>query len=115
MELGDQILAGTFLIKRGYYSHQIRTGVRGKPSREVERVFDVCLEAQDAGIDAMKPGAYVSDVDITMEGVIQRNYPSGAGELRFRSGHPIELDLLREASQRLLPPVLAGGVHPPCA
>ncbi len=113
MELGDQILAGTFLIKGGYYSHQIRTGVRGKPSREVERVFDVCLEAQDAGIDAMKPGAYVSDVDTAMEGVIQRNYPSGAGELRFRSGHPIGLDYSEKPASNCFPQFWLGERIPP--
>lgn len=113
MEPGDQILAGTFLIKGGYYSHQVRTGVRGKPSKELERVFDVCLESQDAGIDAMRLGAYVFDVDMAMEGVIQRNYPGGAGELRFRSGHPIGLDYSEKPASNCFPQFWLGERIPP--
>jgi Xaa-Pro aminopeptidase len=45
-----------------YWGDMTRTVVRGTPPPEVERMWDAVLEAQQAGLDTVKPGANGRDV-----------------------------------------------------
>ena len=45
-----------------YWGDMTRTVVRGTPPRDVERMWDAVLEAQQAGLDTVKPGANGRDV-----------------------------------------------------
>ena len=66
----------------GYGSDCTRTFATGTPPPELARAYDVCLEAQLAAMDAIRPGIPASTVDLAARSVIE---DAGHGE---RFGHP---------------------------
>ena len=54
---GDFLLIDFGARYRGYASDVTRTMVFGKPTEKQRRMYDVVLKAQQAAMDAMKPGA----------------------------------------------------------
>jgi len=66
----------------GYGSDCTRTFATGTPPPELARAYDVCLEAQLAAMDAIRPGIPASTVDLAARSVIE---DAGYGE---RFGHP---------------------------
>ena len=75
----------------GYCSDMTRTFALGRWPREMARVYDVVLEAMEAGITAVGPGVAARDVDRAARSVIEK---AGYGE-RFGHGlgHGIGLDI----------------------
>ena len=75
----------------GYCSDFGRTIHVGTPSREYERVYEVVMAAQAAGIAAARPGVRASAVHAATRQVIVE---AGLGEwFRHRTGHCIGLDV----------------------
>jgi Xaa-Pro aminopeptidase len=87
IEVGDAVVmdfGGTF---DGYGSDTARTVHVGEPSAEHARVHDVVRAAQQAGFEAVRPGAACQDVDRAARAVIE---DAGYGELfTHRTGHGI--------------------------
>lgn len=75
----------------GYCSDITRTVVVGEPAPELEQVHRVVREAQQAGVEAVRPGAACFEVDRAARSVIE---DAGYGE-RFihRTGHGIGLEV----------------------
>jgi Xaa-Pro aminopeptidase len=74
----------------GYYADITRTVVVGNPSPEVRTVYDTVRAAQDAGVQAVRPGIACQDVDAAARQVITK---AGYGEFfNHRTGHGIGLD-----------------------
>lgn len=75
----------------GYCSDFGRTVHVGVPSSEYERVYEVVMAAQAAGIAAVRPGVPASEVHkATREAIVE----AGLGEwFRHRTGHCIGLDV----------------------
>jgi Xaa-Pro aminopeptidase len=75
----------------GYCSDFGRTVAVGEPSEEYQRVHELVMAAQAAGIAAVRPGALASEVDAATRAVI---VDGGYGEwFRHRTGHCIGLDV----------------------
>ena len=75
----------------GYCSDFGRTVQVGEPSKEFQRVYDTVMDAQAAGIRAVRPGSPVSAVHAATRQVI---VDAGLGEwFRHRTGHCIGLDV----------------------
>jgi Xaa-Pro aminopeptidase len=75
----------------GYCSDFGRTVHVGEPGPEFEKVYDLVIAAQAAGIAAVKPGVLASKVDAATREVI---VDGGYGEwFRHRTGHCIGLDV----------------------
>lgn len=76
---------------RGYLSDLTRVLVTGRISPKLERLYQVVLRAQAAGIDALRPGAVMRDVDAAARKVIE---DAGFGP-RFGHGlgHGIGLEI----------------------
>jgi Xaa-Pro aminopeptidase len=74
----------------GYCSDITRTVVAGEADRELARIHEIVLRAQEAGVRAVRPGAAASEVDRACREVIAE---SGYAE-RFvhRTGHGIGLE-----------------------
>ena len=76
-----------------YWGDMTRTVVRGTPPPEVQRMWEAVLEAQQAGLDTVKPGANGRDVHIACCEVFKRHgygslakpYRDIASDVRF---HP---------------------------
>ena len=56
-----------------YWGDMTRTVVRGAPPPEVERMWDAVLEAQQAGLDAVRPGASGRDVHFACSDVFKEH------------------------------------------
>ncbi len=74
-----------------YRSDLTRVVITGAVSNEFERAYSAVLEAQQAAINAMRPGVMVSDVDRIARAVIER---AGMGpNFNHGLGHGIGLDI----------------------
>jgi Xaa-Pro dipeptidase len=77
----------------GYESDVTRTGIFGKPSEQISRVFEIVRNSQDAALDAARGGRLSGTVDDAARTVITN---SGYGpDYKFfthRLGHGIGLD-----------------------
>jgi Xaa-Pro aminopeptidase len=78
-------------VINGYCSDFGRTIFVGDPSGEYQRVYELVMAAQAAGIAAVKPGVPASEVHKATRDVIVEG---GYGEwFRHRTGHCIGLDV----------------------
>lgn len=93
---GDVILVDTGCRLDGYHSDLTRTYVLGEPSPEVERIWRIEREAQDAVFDAARLGAPCSALDDAARAVLVRH---GLGPdyrlpgLPHRAGHGLGLEI----------------------
>lgn len=78
-------------VLEGYCYDFGRTVAFGAPDAEFQRVFDLMMQSQNAGIAALKVGATTAEVDAAARAVIEAG---GYGEaFRHRLGHAIGLDV----------------------
>lgn len=78
----------------GYCSDTTRTFVVGGPTAEQREVFDLVRTAQEAAVDAVRPGALPADIDAAARNVIAQG---GYGDFFIhRTGHGIGLETHEE-------------------
>lgn len=75
----------------GYCSDMTRTLFLGRPCAELERAYEVVMEAQQAGIDAYRDGAMAKDADLAARAVIDESEFKGRFIHSF--GHGIGMDV----------------------
>jgi len=89
------------VILAGYYSDMTRTVHVGHPTSAARQLYQAVLEAQQAAVDAVRPGATVGEVDQAARKLLQKQ---GFGQYFTHStGHGVGLEI-HEA-----PKVAAGG------
>ncbi|MGB0124828.1 MAG: Xaa-Pro peptidase family protein [Silvibacterium sp.] len=79
------------VILNGYCSDMTRTVYLGKLSRQERAAYEAVLEAQEAGVAAVKPGATCGEVDEAARGVLRK-----AGLAKFfthSTGHGVGLEI----------------------
>ena len=90
---GDVVLIDGGCMVDGYESDVTRTGVYGKPSEKVARVFEIVRKAQDAALDAARAGKLSGTVDDAARKVItDAGYGPDYKFFTHRLGHGIGLD-----------------------
>lgn len=72
LQEGDAVLLELSGVYHRYYGPLMRGVVIGRPDPRVERMAAVCIEALNAAIDAVRPGATSADVDRVARGIIER-------------------------------------------
>jgi Xaa-Pro aminopeptidase len=94
---GQVIPRGAFVvcdfgvILSGYCSDQTRTVWVGKAEAEARKAYEAVREAQQAAIDAVRPGKRVGDVDAAARSVLQK---AGLGRYFTHStGHGVGLEI----------------------
>jgi len=107
---GDLILVDTGGDLHGYQSDISRTWAVGEVGPDRRRAFDAVLQAQEAAMAAIRPGARCSDVDAAARKVIaDRGFGAGYQRFTHRLGHGIGLEghehpyLVRDNPIRLAP------------
>jgi Xaa-Pro dipeptidase len=95
---GDVIKMDFGALVAGYHTDMTRTVAFGEPVAELRKVHDVVAAAQQAGIDALRPGVLAGDVDRAARSVIE---DAGYGD-RFTHGlgHGVGLDIHEGPSLR---------------
>ena len=79
------------VILSGYCSDQTRTVWIGNPTDDARRAYEAVREAQQAGIDAVRPGIPVGDVDAAARKVLTK---AGLGKYFTHStGHGVGLEI----------------------
>lgn len=103
---GDVIKMDFGAMVNGYHTDMTRTVAFGEPVAELRKVHDVVAAAQQAGIDALRPGVLAADVDRAARDVIE---DAGYGD-RFTHGlgHGVGLEIhegpsLRRDGEDVLP------------
>jgi Xaa-Pro aminopeptidase len=103
---GDVIKMDFGAMVDGYHTDMTRTVAFGVPATELRKVHDVVAAAQQAGIDALRPGVVAGDVDRAARSVID---DAGYGD-RFTHGlgHGVGLEIhegpsLRRDGEDVLP------------
>ena len=93
----DQAIAGGFVvcdfgvILSGYCSDQTRTVWVGTVSEDARRAYQAVKEAQEAAIDAVRPGVAVGEVDAAARKVLRK---AGLGRYFTHStGHGVGLEI----------------------
>ena len=90
---GDVILIDGGCSVEGYQSDVTRTGVLGKPSEKVVRVFEIVRKAQDAALDAARAGRLSGTVDDAARKVItDAGFGPDYKTFTHRLGHGLGLD-----------------------
>jgi Xaa-Pro aminopeptidase len=89
LQEGDAIVMDMGPIVEGYNGDCMRTGFIGEPTDEFKELYRVNYEAMQAGIETIRPGLHISEVDAAV-----RRVATGYGYLedRFDTGHGIGLN-----------------------
>ncbi|MFA9414332.1 M24 family metallopeptidase [Streptococcus sp. E29BA] len=79
------------IAANGYMSDMTRTVAVGQPDQFKKDIYQLCLEAQLAAQDFIKPGVTASEVDAAARSIIEK---AGYGEyFNHRLGHGIGMDV----------------------
>lgn len=90
---GDVVLIDGGCSVDGYESDVTRTGIFGKPSDKIARVYEIVRKAQDAALDAARAGKLSGTVDDAARKVItDAGYGPDYKFFTHRLGHGIGLD-----------------------
>ena len=79
------------VILRGYCSDMTRTVYLGKPTREERAAYQAVLEAEQAGVAAVRAGVPAAAVDLAARGVLQRK--GWAQYFTHSTGHGVGLEI----------------------
>ena len=91
LKKGDCIIIDIGGIKDNYCSDMTRSFIYGDSSEEYNKIYELVLKANLAGIEAVKPGVYFSDIDKAARNVIENG---GYGKyFTHRTGHNIGISV----------------------
>jgi Xaa-Pro aminopeptidase len=88
---GDLVVLDLGAVVDGYCSDMTRTIMIGEPTVTQQRMFDVVLAAQQAGVDAVREGVAVAEIDATCRSVIAE--AGWAEAFVHATGHGVGLDI----------------------
>jgi Xaa-Pro aminopeptidase len=103
------------VILAGYCSDRTRTVHVGRPSGEARRLYDAVLEAQQAAIAAVRPGATAAEVDGAARRVLRKR--KLIGYFTHSTGHGLGLEIheaprLAEGQTQKLEPGMVITIEP---
>ena len=103
------------VILAGYCSDMTRTLYVGSPGAEARSIYGAVLEAQQAAVEAIKPGRSVGDVDYAARKVLQKN--TLARYFTHSTGHGVGLEIheaprLAAGQREILKPGMVVTVEP---
>ena len=113
LQAGDLMAACSYVVYEGYWCHGQRTGSLSEPCPELDRICAITREAQDSGLEVMKPGTPVGHVARTVR---EKAAESGWEIQGGRIGHGMGLDYaesptLNESNEKLLEAGTTAVVH----
>jgi Xaa-Pro aminopeptidase len=113
--VGGFVVCDFGVILSGYCSDQTRTVWAGNAPADARHVYDAVREAQQAGIDAVHPGASVGDIDAAARKVLKK---CGLGRYFTHStGHGVGLEIhepprVAEGQREILQPGMVITIEP---
>jgi Xaa-Pro aminopeptidase len=115
IEPGDAVVLDFGGLRYGYGSDTTRTVCVGEPTSEIREVHEVVRQAQQAGVDAVRPGASCQEIDRAARKVITE--AGFGGQFIHRTGHGIgvtthEPPYMVEGEEQSLVPGMCFSVEP---
>ncbi|WP_027480975.1 M24 family metallopeptidase [Deinococcus pimensis] len=112
---GELVTIDMGALLGGYHSDMTRTVAVGEVSDELRRLYDAVLEAEDACVAAVKPGARAADLDVLARSILERH--GLAGYFSHSLGHGVGLAIheaptLSGSSEDVLRPGMAITIEP---
>jgi len=104
IQSGDAVVFDWGGTLEGYHSDVTRTVHVGEPEEEFRRVYDVVLNANQAALDAVRPGVPCEEIDLAARSLIDAEGYGAA--FIHRVGHGLGLDVHEE------PYLVAGNAAP---
>jgi len=90
---GEIVMIDDGCLVEGYTSDITRSFVLGKPTDKMRRVFDIVRRAQQAALEAARPGVEAQSVDAAARQVItETGYGPGYRYFKHRLGHGMGMD-----------------------
>ena len=113
LEAGDQIICGSYVVYKGYWSHGMRNGTIGA-SPQHERYMPAAMAVHEAALDAFRPGNTVSSV---VEAALTAARDHGFELNSPRIGHGIGMDyaekpFLTDTNDSVVSPGMVAVIHP---
>lgn len=115
IEDGDLVTVDFGANLNGYNSDMTRTVAVGQPSDELKRIYNAVLEAEEAAVQAIKPGMKAGDLDAVARDILEGH---GLGEAFAHSlGHGVGLVVhegprLSKGSEDVLEPGMVITIEP---
>ena len=115
LRIGDSLIMDVGCNYKGYHSDVTRTVFIGEPDEERRKVYEIVREAQQTGINMIRPGVRACDVDKAVRDVVEK---AGYGPQFFhRTGHGIGLAVhedpyISSTNQTILKEGMAFSVEP---
>lgn len=110
VEEGEFVLMDFGAVYNGYHSDMTRTVCVGKPSEEMEKVYNIVLEAQLAGIEAARAGIVGSALDKVSRDIIEAAGYGGCFGHSLGHGVGLEIHEKPNASPNYKLPLTCGAV-----
>jgi Xaa-Pro aminopeptidase len=115
IEPGDAVVLDFGGLRYGYGSDTTRTVCVGEPTSEIREVHEVVRQAQQAGVDAVRPGVSCQEIDRAARKVITE--AGFGGQFIHRTGHGIgvtthEPPYMVEGEEQSLVPGMCFSVAP---
>ncbi|HBB36557.1 MAG: hypothetical protein UX02_C0002G0053 [Candidatus Moranbacteria bacterium GW2011_GWC1_45_18] len=83
----------------GYFSDMTRTYVKGKPSAEIQKMYEAVLRAQNAAIKKIRSGVSAKEIyDISANVILKNGYHIGDSGFIHGLGHGVGLDIHEKPS-----------------
>ncbi|SES19132.1 Xaa-Pro peptidase family protein [Psychrobacillus sp. OK032] len=96
IQRGDYLLIDFGVVKDGYCSDITRTFIIGEASEKQKEIYDIVLQSNEAGIQAVQEGVSLKTFDIAARNVIHQN---GYGDyFNNRVGHGLGIEVHEEPS-----------------
>jgi Xaa-Pro dipeptidase len=116
MRKGDIVMLDGGTVYRGYWSDIIRQACIGEPSKKQEELYEIARKANEAAIEAVKPGVTVHEIcNVALRTV--RNAGFGQYLISEGVGHALGLQIheppwIRSGSQEKLEPGMVITLEP---
>jgi Xaa-Pro dipeptidase len=98
VEVGDVMIIDTGSVFDGYYCDFNRNWGFGHATDEAKRAYELCWNATEAGLCALKPGAKASDLFVAQAKVLEAGSSNWLGT---RMGHGLGIQMTETPSNRI--------------
>jgi len=85
--------------KSGYFADMTRTFVKGKPSPEIQKMYDAVLQAQSAALKKIRAGVSAKEIhNVAADVILKEGYDVGEKGMIHGLGHGVGLDIHEKPS-----------------
>lgn len=117
LQKGDTVILDGGTTYRGYWCDIARLASIGQPSNRQRQLFEACLEAEVAGLEALQPGRKISEVCQVVERILEKRRLAANKFPGEPFGHGVgleihEVPIIVPNSDRIIEPGMVFAIEP---